>query len=91
MSRYDSPDIGKADTGSFKFVLTMEAVEDPKESVDISHIETNTVVPDKKYKFIPVLFAADPDFSPWPSAREFNCVGEEVVTHQFQQRWIAPY
>jgi hypothetical protein len=74
----DALDQGQAHTGSFKFIVAVQPLEDAKKFVGVSRIEPDAVVLDVKGVVFRIALSADFNHGGLPVPGEFDRVGEEI-------------
>lgn len=84
----DALHVGQADAGTGKFTDRMQALKGPEKSARKRHVETGTIVAYIECRFSAGDCAADLDARSGQPAREFPCVGKQVLKHLVQQRRI---
>src|SRR5580692_3222411 len=61
MLLHDALHRGQTDSGPFEVLGAMQALEDPEQLVDVLHVETDAIVPDREYELPIALPVADPN------------------------------
>jgi hypothetical protein len=76
MPVYDALDCRQTDSGAFKGLLWVQALEDPEQLIGIFHIETHPVVSNEQHGVTTVLVgASDFNFCLRTRAGELHSVG----------------
>ena len=89
VARDDAPHIGEADPGAFKFRGPMQSLENAKEFLRVTRVETDAVILDKNDDFVFRSGAADFDLGDWPGARVFQRVADQIADHLAEQGGVA--
>jgi hypothetical protein len=61
MSGNDSEDMGQTNAGAFKIILAMKPLKQSEQIVIVLHVETDTIVSDRKNVRVCILCAGDGD------------------------------
>src|SRR5262245_25165128 len=80
----------KTDTRAFKLIRPVEALEYAEKFIDVLHVKTDSVVPDKHYHTIGwVIGTSDFNFRYRPRAREFDRIRNQIYERDLQHRSVS--
>ena len=81
---------GQTNTGSGKFLVAMQVLEDAKQSVAVSHVKPSSVVPNKiGHAAVALGRGAEFDVRDVPPGSELAGIARQVFQYLFQHSWIT--